>query len=79
MSEKERIKCRCSHFNGLQNRKCEAGVEYESVKVIGRGVPCLTDHRDGAKLECAKRHLPSDAEAEEILRKRAEATKKAME
>lgn len=39
-SLKEKIEDKCIHFNGLQNKECEAGVKYDYVKSNFK-FPCL--------------------------------------
>ncbi len=49
----------CKHFNGMANKVCEAGVEYQSVLVRPLRLPCL--HND---LDCDKRQWKSAEEIE---------------
>lgn len=55
----------CTHFNGMQNDKCKAGVEYDTVKDVSRvgfgRWPCW---REGECLPCEKRHFPTPDEVE---------------
>ena len=57
---------RCASFTGLQNKTCEAGVEYDSVRGEGPGVPCLCDWKTGEQPSkaCDKRRWPTREEAE---------------
>lgn len=45
---------KCVHFTGLQNKACEAGVEYDAVRVkhepidgFRDSIPCLARHNPG--------------------------------
>ena len=56
---------RCVHFNGIQNDKCEAGIEYRTFrpeKPLGREwLPCL---KAGECTSCEKRRWPTAEEVE---------------
>lgn len=61
----EQIGCRCTHFNGRINEKCDAGVVYLTVdskdpnlKGFAR-MPCF---REGEAVPCEKRHFPTPEE-----------------
>jgi hypothetical protein len=32
---------KCHHFNGIMNKCCDAGIEYDSVRPDGYRLPCL--------------------------------------
>jgi hypothetical protein len=65
---------RCRHFNGIQHKCCEAGVNYMSVRdTSGKGLakfPCLTLKDGHATTTCSKRDLPSRQDAEAIVDQR---------
>lgn len=68
----EQIGCKCTHFNGRMNEKCDADVAYLTVdskdpnlKGFAR-MPCF---REGEAVPCEKRHFPT---AEEVAAKVAE-------
>lgn len=77
-SLKSQIRSRCVHFNGVQNKTCEAGISYDSVRVAGQGFPCLRGKFDkhGEELACNTRRWPTEeeiaAECEEADRDIAE-------
>ncbi len=60
----------CIHFTGLQNKVCEAGVDYASMRdVSGPGMacwPCLGGHRPCATA-CPKRELHNEEQAREFV------------
>lgn len=65
-SEKRALKC--SHFNGVQNNHCEAGVEYSTLTADGEHcLPCLGRTLGGTKplAECPKfqKQTPEEIEA----------------
>lgn len=59
----EQIGNKCRHFNGIQNKCCKAGVDYETVTDRGvkpYGFPCFKDSpRD---VPCEHRQWFTDAE-----------------
>jgi hypothetical protein len=68
----EQIGGKCSHFNGLMNDKCRAGIAYNSVEgervPYRKGLPCF---REGeANTRCEKRHFLTP---EEVAAKCADA------
>lgn len=63
----EQIRDKCVHFNGVQNKVCKAGVEYDSVGVRGCGVPCLRRVGKGAELDCDKRQWPTEQEVQDAV------------
>lgn len=76
LSDKERErqigKCmgRCKHFNGVQNKKCEVGIDYETFRVEGGGLglPCLKHLGEHLpKQDCPQAVYPTVAEAEQEL------------
>lgn len=51
----------CRHFNGIQNKRCSAGVEYKEVGAM----PCLPKHLNGREpWSCDLFEIMSLAEAE---------------
>ena len=64
---------RCVHFTGVQHNQCKAGVVYLSVRdASGKGPyrwPCLT-RGESAITTCAKRQLPTRAQAEKTVTER---------
>lgn len=68
LAEQKRDKC--VHFTGIMNDECAAGVNYESVRVDGCGLPCLRgDSRisGGDNLPCDKRHWPTEEEVQAMV------------
>jgi hypothetical protein len=66
---------RCRHFTGVQNKTCEAGVNYDDVVPI----PCIgLDNTAVKQATCEKKSCPTREEAIEIDKERAEHTKKFM-
>jgi hypothetical protein len=62
----------CKHYNGLQNKTCKAGVEYDTV-IVGRltpgfSLPCMQD-RNPQCVTCEKCEFPTP---EEIAERKAE-------
>lgn len=60
----QQIADECVHFNGLSERKCRAGVPYESVMIPGQGssgIPCF---RRGECVPCEHRHFPSEEDVQ---------------
>ena len=54
----------CRHFNGIQNTKCEAGVEYRWAPVE-LTMPCIPKHINGrATWPCDLFEIMSQADAE---------------
>lgn len=37
---------KCHHFNGIQNKCCDAGVDYDTLRSSDRRIPCLPPHRN---------------------------------
>jgi hypothetical protein len=71
----ESIMRKCRHFTGVQNKTCEAGVNYDDVVPI----PCIG--RVGAEIEpakCEKKSCWTREEAINIEKERAESTKRFM-
>ena len=86
VAEREkRRRCRCIHFNGTQNEKCEVGIRYKDVELPNpdedafprHSLPCWTDDEtfNTAKLDCASRVLPTEEQLAEEDRR----TQKAIE
>lgn len=51
----------CRHFNGVQNKTCRAGVDYETVNVVQlpdgtqkKSLPCIAAHNHAGAV-CPKR------------------------
>ena len=44
----ERYARHCKHFNGLQNKQCEAGIDYNSIPKYDGAFPCF------GEFQCAK-------------------------
>jgi hypothetical protein len=42
---------RCVHFNGVQNKKCEAGVAYDGLEKNGHRLPCLIEQSRQEKVD----------------------------
>lgn len=64
---------KCRHFNGVQNKVCEAGVNYDDVTPI----PCIgLDNTEVRQAICEKKSCWTREEAINIEKKRAESTKK---
>jgi len=69
-SIKEQHLNRCTHFNGLLNKECEAGILYETFREKAKHdgnvrrpwLPCLRD--EGECIECEKRQWATEEEAE---------------
>ncbi|MEO8269200.1 MAG: hypothetical protein ABI557_05740 [Aureliella sp.] len=64
----------CHHFNGIQNKCCEAGVEYDSLrgKDYEFRLPCLTPfaHEEGRiTARCGRRRLSTADEIDEAKAK----------
>ena len=55
LSLRQQIEARCIHFNGVQNEKCLAGIDYKSFQC---GLPCLKYMNRDAK--CEKRQEPTE-------------------
>ena len=55
---------KCTHFNGVMNDECEAGVNYHALLGDGFGcfahMPCLSDPE---AVKCDRASFPSEAEA----------------
>lgn len=55
---------KCTHFNGLMNKTCKAGVTYDAVKRQGEpmraSLPCFIA---GESVPCAERYFPTEEEA----------------
>lgn len=53
----------CIHFNGIQHKECEAGVDYRSKfgKVLGWNLPCIINE---CSAECRLAQYPTYDEAE---------------
>ena len=67
---------KCRHFNGVQNKVCEAGVNYDDVSPI----PCI-GYRPSATVpqaECAKKSCWTREEAIQNEEERAKQTKRFM-
>lgn len=65
---------KCRHFNGVQNKVCKAGVNYDDVEPI----PCI-GYRPGATIkqaECKKKSCYSRDEAIQIEKEHQESMKK---
>lgn len=72
----------CKHFNGVQNDACKVGVQYETVRVQGQGLPCLPMYQGPGCPSCAKIEFPTEAEldAEELAWQQSlDRTMKAMQ
>lgn len=57
----------CRHFNGVQNKKCKAGVPYLEWKqgVEERAMPCIPKHINGRETwPCELFEIMSQADAE---------------
>lgn len=57
----------CRHFNGTQNKKCKAGVQYVEWKtgVEERAMPCIPKHINGRETwPCDLFEIMSQADAE---------------
>jgi hypothetical protein len=71
----ESIMRKCRHFTGVQNKVCEAGVNYDDVVPI----PCIG--RIGAEVEpakCDKKSCWTREEAIQIDKERGESTRRFM-
>lgn len=57
----------CRHFNGIQNKKCQAGVEYKPWnQATNEAMPCLPESINGRSVwECASFEMMSREEAEQ--------------
>lgn len=84
IAEREkRRRCRCVHFKGTQNEKCEAGIRYTDVESLNpdekafprHSLPCWTEDEtfNPAKLDCPSRVLPTEEQLAEEDRKSARA------
>lgn len=62
---------KCRHFNGVQNKTCEAGICYKSIQV-DQPLPCIKKYAIGAT--CEKYEEPT----EEEVRERSEQIKRAI-
>ena len=81
--EKHR-RCRCVHFNGTQNERCDAGIRYKDVELLNpdekafprHSVPCWIEDEtfNPAKLDCSSRVLPTEEQLAEEDRKSARHT-----
>lgn len=59
----DQIRERCVHFTGLLDKKCMAGVIYDSVRdEKKRGLAAVPCFRDGEPVPCEKRHFPTEEE-----------------
>lgn len=77
---KEQIAGRCVHFNGIQNKACEAGVNYDQF--AGK-LPCLksrlfSGQNRPAAHPCDKQQFPSDEQVAKELAEHAAAEEKFM-
>lgn len=56
----------CRHFNGTQNKKCQAGIEYQEWdKATNLAIPCIPKHINGrATWPCELFEIMSQADAE---------------
>lgn len=54
----EQIARKCIHFNGILNKTCEAGINYDDVKIDRPfKFPCL---KQGGECSCAQFRTPED-------------------
>lgn len=54
----------CRHFNGIQNKMCNAGITYQE-STIAEVMPCIPKHVNGrATWSCALFEIMSQADAE---------------
>jgi hypothetical protein len=64
----EQISDKCRHFNGIQNKACKAGVEYDSFRPEGRvmALPCFREPplKNAPCAECGFRDFLTDAEVD---------------
>jgi hypothetical protein len=68
-SRKDRILGKCKRFNGVQNKTCEAGVNYDQVRstdVHRRSLPCLFDDTPDC-VACDKREKFTEEEADAMI------------
>lgn len=74
-SIREQIARKCVHFNGIQNKQCEAGIRYEDVRGTERPYkfPCLNDGGS-----CPKCRFMTEEEAEAEEKRMKEASSKAL-
>lgn len=71
---KEQIADKCIHFNGIMNKECNAGINYDDVKVDRHfKFPCL---KQGG--ECAHSKFRTDEEVEAKVKEIEEDGIKAM-
>lgn len=55
----------CRHFNGIQNKKCQAGIEYEAEGHSKLMMPCIPKHINGRETwPCSLFEIMSVADAE---------------
>ena len=60
----EQIGCRCVHFSGIQNRQCEAGIVYATVKGQRNSKIAFPCFRENEVVACEKRRFPTTEEVE---------------
>lgn len=56
----------CNHFNGTTNKKCDAGVEYETVRLTHEPLPIISSdpqrgHTITASVPCMTKYNPGSA------------------
>jgi hypothetical protein len=59
--QRKRKLLKCIHFNGTINKKCERGVDYDTV-MVKTVLPCFWD---GADMPCLFREYPNVAQLDE--------------
>lgn len=78
-SLEEQIGGKCAHFNGLMNKKCDAGISYESViddtKKFPERFPCF---KEGAGISCAARRFFTPDEVAARIEEIRESTNKTL-
>lgn len=63
MSLEEQVSRKCIHFNGIMNKCCEAGINYDSVRIDRPfKFPCL---KQGG--ECASAVFPTEEQVKKEL------------
>lgn len=71
----EQIAGKCIFFNGLLNKFCNKGIEYDSFgRVKMNVIPCIA----GGTASCEHRQFPTAEDVEEKVKKMTEASGKAL-
>ena len=58
----------CIHFNGIQNRVCDAGIQYSDIGILS-ALPCMPHTNPGGLVTCTQWTLPTQEQVDEGERK----------